>query len=68
MSKFKFNPKNKRRADRAEDAVWNHDASRKMCFESAQDLISDIFHLCDRRRWSVEQMIRIARDNWQAER
>jgi hypothetical protein len=59
------------RAQRAHDAIFKAYAIRKPneleeC--NAQDMISDIFHLCDREGWNVGDMVRMATNNWTEER
>ena len=35
---------------------------------NASDLISDIFHLCDRQGWDIDNVVDAARRMWQDER
>jgi hypothetical protein len=80
MGKFRFKPTkdiddagqtNAVRAARAEQAIRE---GFKICRAdelqsyNAADLFSDIFHLCDRNSWDVDEMIEMAKDNWQEER
>jgi hypothetical protein len=80
MIKFKFKPlkdidnagqTNKVRAERAEQLIREgFEIHHKHMIESvnAADLVSDIFHLCDRNGWNVKKVIQIAKANWQDER
>lgn len=80
MTKFKFNPSkdiddagqtNGVRAERAEQAIregFNIRTKDNLEYVNASDLLSDIFHLCDRDGWDVDEVIQMAIDNWMEER
>jgi hypothetical protein len=80
MIKFEFRPNkdidhisqtNEVRANRAEQAIREgFEIHMKDELESvnAADLVGDIFHLCDRNMWDVDEVIRMATSNWKDER
>ncbi len=80
MGKFRFKPSkdiddagqtNAVRADRAEQAIreaFEIFPSDELQSYNAADLFSDIFHLCDRNGWEVDEMIEMAKANWKEER
>jgi hypothetical protein len=79
MSKFKFKPDrdvdhcgltNGQRAGSANKACREHALSQnaQADFSEAQDLLTDIFHLCDREGWEPGELMRMAANNWRAER
>jgi hypothetical protein len=81
MSKFKFQPKknvdkpsgftNGQRAVSAAKLVRQHAKIKPLDdldVYNAYDLLSDIFHLCDKRGWNVDEVIDHAKSNWMDER
>jgi hypothetical protein len=80
MSNFKFKPgkdiddvgqTNAVRAARAEQAIregFKIRAKGELEYYNAADLVSDIFHLCDCNGWDVDDMISMAKANWNDER
>ena len=80
MTKFKFNPRkdidgvgqtNAVRAARAEQAIrkgFGICTKDEVESVNAADLVGDIFHLCDRDGWDVDEVIRMATGNWKDER
>jgi hypothetical protein len=80
MTRFKFNPgkdiddagqTNARRATRAENSIregFKMGAEDEVESVNAADLVGDIFHLCDRNGWDVDEVVRMAIANWKDER
>lgn len=80
MAKFKFNPgkdiddvgqTNAVRAIRAENSIregFKIRAKDKVESVNAADLVGDIFHLCDRNGWDVDEVVHMAIANWKDER
>ena len=80
MGKFKFKPvkdiddvgqTNAVRAARAEQAIREgFKISKKDELESvnAAGLVGDIFHLCDRNGWDVDEVVHMATADWNDER
>jgi hypothetical protein len=80
MAKFKFKPgkdiddagqTNAVRATRAEYSIregFEIRAEDEIESANAADLVSDIFHLCDRDGWDVDEVVRMAIANWKDER
>jgi hypothetical protein len=78
--KFKFKPgkdiddvgqTNAVRAARAEQSIregFEIRAKDELESVNAADLVGDIFHLCDRNGWDVDDVIRMAIANWKDER
>jgi hypothetical protein len=79
MSEFKFKPEKNidepsgfTNGDRAERAL-EHVKSHSQCMGdieecNAQDLICDIFHLCDKNGWDIDEVLHMAKSDWRDER
>jgi len=62
---------NGERAAKAEESLCAHfgaEARDGIDYTQAQDLISDLLHLCDREGWDTEALIESAKNRWEEER
>ena len=64
-------PSNGERADKAEESIQAHfgaEARDGIDYTQAQDLVSDLLHLCDREGWDADALIQSAKNRWEEER
>ena len=65
-------PTNGKRAEIAEKALSASLKARgdppKIDEDAVRDLLSDLFHYCDRERLPVHALVRCAKNDWKAER